>query len=312
MPEFSKINAVFEGGGVKGSGLIGAITVTEELGYTFEHVAGTSAGAIVAALIAAGYTGLELKQIIDKLDYSKFKDPGLLGSIPLIGTKLNLLFRKGLYGGYYFENWLRELLEKKGVTTFADLVLPGHDSDQSCRYKLQVVASDLTRGRILILPNDIGYYGIDPDDLEIVTAVRMSMSIPFFFKPVLVYDKNNVLYHVVDGGILSNYPVWLFDQDQHEKIPTVGYKLVEPEEGKPREISSVFSLLGALFSTMSEAHDARYVEESDFQRTVPIHTLGVQTTQFDISKEQKQALFDSGATAAKKFFSEIPVSSLMR
>ena len=50
-----KIDAVFEGGGVKGIGLVGAVAVTEEKGYQFENLAGTSAGAIVAALIAAGY-----------------------------------------------------------------------------------------------------------------------------------------------------------------------------------------------------------------------------------------------------------------
>ena len=50
-----KADAVFEGGGVKGIGLVGAVAFAEEKGYRWVNLAGTSAGAIVAALLAAGY-----------------------------------------------------------------------------------------------------------------------------------------------------------------------------------------------------------------------------------------------------------------
>ena len=54
-------DAVFEGGGVKGIGLVGAVAVAEEKGYRWMNLAGTSAGAIVDTLIAAGYTAEEMK-----------------------------------------------------------------------------------------------------------------------------------------------------------------------------------------------------------------------------------------------------------
>jgi predicted acylesterase/phospholipase RssA len=69
-----KTDAVFEGGGVKGIGMVGAVAVTEDQGYQFSNVAGTSAGAIVASLVAAGYNAGELKNILDNLDYTHFKD----------------------------------------------------------------------------------------------------------------------------------------------------------------------------------------------------------------------------------------------
>lgn len=50
-----KVDAVFEGGGVKGIGLVGALSVIEKAGYQFENLAGTSAGAIVAGLLAVGF-----------------------------------------------------------------------------------------------------------------------------------------------------------------------------------------------------------------------------------------------------------------
>jgi len=85
MTKKQMINAVFEGGGVKGIGLVGAVSITEELGYRFANVAGTSAGAIISTLIAAGYSANELKTILDELDYNEFKDKGLVDKIPLVG-----------------------------------------------------------------------------------------------------------------------------------------------------------------------------------------------------------------------------------
>jgi len=299
----NKIRAVFEGGGVKGSGLVGAVKITEQQGYTFENVAGTSAGAIIAALIAAGFHASEMKEIMDGLDYARFKDEGIEGKIPVAGPVVSLLLTKGLYEGDYFEKWLRELLSQKNVHTFGDLIADTYWDNPRYRYKLQVIASDLTRGRLLTLPWDILDYGQEPDDLDVARAVRMSMSIPFFYKPVVLKNKTGQINYIVDGGILSNFPVWIFDEDtENLPLPTLGYKLVEPDEGKPHNIRGPVSLLTALFSTMMEAHDARYIEDTNFMRTIPIPTLGVQTTDFTLSQEKKDALYHSGVTAAQGFF----------
>src|SRR4051812_31491765 len=90
------VDAVFEGGGVKGIGLVGAASVVENRGYTWGNLAGTSAGAIVASLFAAGYTCEELKSVVGSLDYNKFKDPTFLDRIPLLGPLLNILIKKGI------------------------------------------------------------------------------------------------------------------------------------------------------------------------------------------------------------------------
>ena len=68
------VDLVFEGGGVKGIALVGAFSVLEEQGYEPKNMAGASAGAITAVLIAAGYTASELRTIIGELDYDRFKD----------------------------------------------------------------------------------------------------------------------------------------------------------------------------------------------------------------------------------------------
>jgi len=296
------INAVFEGGGVKGIGLVGAASVVEEKGYQFGNVAGTSAGAIVAALIAAGYVTARLKEIVESVDYNKFKDPGLLDRIPLLGPALSLGFEKGIYEGDFVENWIRDLLENAPdgpVTTFGDL--PYMDDGVPYGYRLQVIAADLTRGKMLTLPWDIKDYGLDPSDLSVALAVRMSMSIPFFYEPV-IFHGNGADCYIVDGGILSNYPVWLFDNGGNPARPTIGFKLVEPSEDRPNPIHGPITLFAAMFNTMMEAHDKRHIKESDFKRTIPIPTLGVRTTDFDLSRDQSNALYESGRKAALKFF----------
>jgi len=299
-----KADAVFEGGGVKGIGLVGAVAVAEEKGYQWVNVAGTSAGAIVAALLAAGYSAAELKQVMQELDYNKFKDATFGDKIPLVGPMASLIFEKGIYEGKYFENWMRELLRKKKVETFSDLILEEYKDDEQYRFKLRVIAADISRGRLLVLPQDAADFGIRPEDLNVAAAVRMSMSIPFFYEPIQLRNmKTNQVSYIVDGGVLSNFPVWLFDTEG--SVPewaTFGFKLVEREEGSPHRVRGPISLLAALFSTMMEAHDARYIEDENFVRTIPIPTLGIKTTEFDISQERSEALYQSGREAAEKFF----------
>lgn len=302
-----KADAVFEGGGIKGIGLVGALSLAEERGYEWVNVAGTSAGAIVAALVAAGYSVSEMKDILDGLDYTRFKDTSLLDRIPLVGPFLSLVFEKGIYEGDYLKDLLSELLRVKGVETFGDLILDEYREDEHYRFRLRVIASDISRGRLLALPQDISEYGIRPDDLNVALAVRMSMSmsIPFFFEPVKLRDmRRNQESYIVDGGLLSGFPVWLFDTKGPPEWPTFGFRLVNSVEELevPRRIRGPISLLSALFSTMLEAHDARYIKEADFVRTILIPTLDVKATDFDISREKSQALFQSGRQAAEVFF----------
>src|SRR5687768_2196061 len=72
MPE---VYSVFEGGGVRGTALVGAVAAAEEMGVRFRAVAGSSAGAIVGSLIAAGYSAAEMRTLLTEKDFRDFKDP---------------------------------------------------------------------------------------------------------------------------------------------------------------------------------------------------------------------------------------------
>lgn len=135
----------------------------------------------------------------------------------------------------------------------------------------------------------------------------MSMSIPLFFEPVIKSTKHlkNMpeQCYIVDGGMLSNYPVWLFDSDDKDiKWPTIGFRLVGPKDGKPREINNPLDFLMGTLATLLGAHDERHILDRNFKRTIAIKTLGIGTTEFDISLERKNMLFESGIEAAKSFF----------
>ena len=116
------VDLVFEGGGVKGIALVGAYSVLEEQGYEPQNMAGASAGAIVAALIAAGYNAAQLREIIAGLDYDRFKDEAWEDRVPLAGSSLSVLKDLGIYEGNAFMEWMRGLLEARGKRTFGDLV----------------------------------------------------------------------------------------------------------------------------------------------------------------------------------------------
>jgi NTE family protein len=324
-----RLDGVFEGGGVKGIGLVGALSVIEAKGYRFFNVAGTSAGAIVAALVAAGYTAAELKQTLMQMEFNQFLDTDLVGKIPFVGAVADELLAKGLYKGNYFENLMRQLLARKGVRTFGDLVLREYADSAKYRFKLRVVTSDITQGRMVILPQDIVNYGMAPEDLEVALAVRMSMSIPFFFIPVRLGHC-----YFVDGGLLSNFPVEIFDSDGPPEWPTFGFRLVRADEPTPaagaptgatagtradapaidpaangrqtlqvvrHPIQGPLSELMALFFTAMQAHDAYYLQNDKFVRTITIDTLDVTTTDFNLSQQKKAALYQSGVAAAQSF-----------
>ncbi len=122
----------------------------ERSGYTFGNVAGSSAGAIIASLLAAGYTGEEIYEEMKRVNYFKFKEKHLLDYFGIVGKLLSILFHFGIYSADYFEQWLTELLSRKGVYTFGDLKCGSHTGH--CKYKLQVTASDITDEELLVFP----------------------------------------------------------------------------------------------------------------------------------------------------------------
>jgi NTE family protein len=286
-----KADLVLEGGGVKGLGLVGAVLHLMREGYTFPRVAGTSAGSIVAAFLAAGATADELADIMGRLEYPRVPDRA---GLPGIGESLGLVRHSGAHPGNYIHAFVRDELERLGVRTFADLK----------RRTLVVTATDITRGRLLRLPWDYESLGLDPDGQPVADAVRASISIPLFFEPVRLADRT-----LVDGGVLSNFPIAMFDRPK-PRWPTFGIKVIPdaPDAnallfpGLALPQPPPVRLLARVMTTAVLGHDQTYLEQPCVRRrAIQVDTSAVGVVEFGCGEDKRAALVENGERAARQF-----------
>jgi NTE family protein len=306
---------VLEGGGVKGIALAGAVLALAERGYSFPRVAGTSAGAIVASLVAAcqarGKDLGRLKKTMDGLDYAKFRDGSWLTRVGWkVGEGLELLLHDGVHRGNYLREWLGNELADIGVQTFGDLRIdddPETSLPPDKRYRLVVHASDLSRNALVRLPWDYDRYGLAADTQLIVDAVRASMSIPFFFRPVSLKcgDRSDSVT-LVDGGLLSNFPITAFDRTDGRppRWPTWGVKL--SAQLGPIQLSHAvrgpFDIARGILSTLLSGWDRYHLDDEGVTgRTVFVDTGKLSSVDFGLDDATQQWLYTQGRLATMKF-----------
>jgi NTE family protein len=109
----------------------------------------------------------------------------------------------------------------------------------------------------------------------------------------------------VDGGMLMNFPIDAFDRVDAapSRWPTIGIKL-SPEPGLQFADVPVNSAIDEGYrclTTMTSEWDRYHVNEATADRTIFVHNAGIAATQFDLSKQQQEALFRNGAQAATDF-----------
>lgn len=318
-------NLVFEGGGVKGIAYVGAMKVLEKEGIleNIKRVGGTSAGSINAVLFASGFSNQETLNVLSKLDFNDFKDD----SWGVLRDMNRLREEYGWYKGDFFREWIGELLKKKtGSSNITFKALSEHSGKD-----LYVYASNLSTkfGEV--------YSPEHTPRMRVVDAVRRSMSIPLFFRAVRD-DRKDVF---VDGGAINNYPVKLFDREKYledpnlkrtpkyyesenailaEKSPksshyiynkeTLGFRLDsgkeigvfrDGQEPQHIEIDNFLDFTMQLIKTVLAVQDSQHLHDDDWHRTVYINSLGVGTTDFDLSDTQKKDLVASGKKCAEEY-----------
>lgn len=316
---YDRADLVLEGGGVKGIALAGAVSVLMERGFSFPRVAGTSAGSIVGALVASGMSADRMVEVLRTTSFERFQDTAWIDRIPVLGPALSVAFEHGLFEGDYFEALLAEMLPDV-AETFAGLRLPDDPNStlvDDQRFSLVVMAADVSLRRLVRLPWDYReIYRTDPDEESVITAVRASMAIPFFFEPVTKHyfrgegvERTPVQSTLVDGGMLSNFPVAVFDRTDGlpPRWPTFGVKLsTRPDDERmPSRAGSPLSLALAMISTMREFHDGMHIDQPVVRdRTIFVDTFGIKATDFDLSREDTERLYQSGRVSAERFLDE--------
>jgi NTE family protein len=310
-----RADLVLAGGGVKGIAHAGAISALEGRGYRFERVAGTSAGAIVGALVAAGMSAERMRAVLREIDYRRFRDTSPRDRLPLVGPGLSILLEDGIYEGDYLREWLGNELAELGVETFADLRRedPGSALPEEQQYRLVVMAADLTRGELVRLPWSYrDRYGLDPDRQLVVDAVRASMSIPLFYEPVKLRHADGSSSTLVDGGVLTNYPIDSFDRTDGRppRWPTFGITLLPPlPAGNPRLLAGLgllrrgpLRLIESLVTTMMVGRDqAELAKPWVAARTIAVDSEHVNVVDFDIDEAAQEELYSAGLRTAEAF-----------
>jgi NTE family protein len=314
-------NLVFKGGGVKGIAYAGALFQLNQMGILtqIKRVAGTSAGAITATLLALGYTASEIEDIVvNQMDFASFMDKGWLP-----GNVNRFLKGFGWYKGDAFKQWLGERVKAKTgsvLTNFNDL--KAMVDEQSGQFReLYVIATNLNRQYPELFSVE------DNASTTIVDAVRMSMSIPLFFQSVTW--NSNVM---VDGGMAYNYPIDLFDKKQYAEknesmitveqgsspidvnLETLGLwldtkagidNLRNRKPKPPKEIKNIKEYSASLVDYMMEMANMAHLETYDWKRSILIDTLDVKTTDFEKAKQKAPELVASGKQGVIDYFKTV-------
>lgn len=323
---YSFQNLVFEGGGVKGIGYVGALEVLNAKGIlpNITRVGGTSAGAITALLLGLNYSNADIKDILSKLNFRRFLDD----SWGIIRDTDRLITEFGWYKGDFFREWVANLIDAKtgnSNATFQEI------KGQGGFREIYFMGTNLSTrfGEVFSWEHT--------PRMCVADAVRISMSIPLFFAA-----KRSLRGDVyVDGGVLENYPIKLFDREKYvdqafrRQTPyydahniqldqlnrglshytfnkqTLGFRLDSAQEiavfrdqAEPvhNKIDDFFAYSWALIETILESQENRHLHDDDWQRTIYIDTLDVGTTDFDISDQKKMDLIQSGRDGCTKYF----------
>lgn len=303
---------VMEGGGIRGITYAGAIKTLEEKNVLrdVERVAGTSVGALVAGLIAVGYNADELKMVLNELKLQQFND----GKGIFIGGMRRMNKNYGWYRGEAIEEWMGRLIAAKTGNSDLTLLQLHQLAEKDKRYKdLYAVATNLTLQRTEVL-----FYDAYPD-MPVKTAIRASIAIPMYYGAIFIdsagraykrQNKDHSRQILVDGGIVANYPLALFDTGGINPH-TLGLKLERPEQIDyynqthglaPYKITNFKSYVSALYNIMIEQLNKPNSTRGERRRTIYISTGNVNPRVRKISKTEKERLYENGRIAAEKFF----------
>ena len=173
---------------------------------------------------------------------------------------------------------------------------------------MKIVASDITRESIVVFPRDCDEYTVDITKFRISDAVRMSATIPLYFRPrFLTHKETQQKCMIVDGGILSNFPMWLFDKEVEKKArPVIGLQLQSKNEENlsMHAPNHALSLMKRVVQTMQTSHDREYIRKKYARNVVFIPVGKIQATDFHLSEKQIDELFEKGIKSCELFLKQ--------
>jgi NTE family protein len=312
-------NLVFEGAGIRGLAYCGALMELDErkMLTPIQRVAGTSSGAITATLLAVGYTPQEIFEMIGNTNFAKFNDGGGL----FIGGTLRLFRRMGYYKGKKFTRWMESCIAAKVGNANITLTELEALSKQNPVFKTLVITATCMNHQ------KVEYFSFHTyPQMRVVDAVRASMAVPLYFEPLIINDKGepqdvrNYQDHdhiLLDGGFLSNFPIWVFDdstkyETQAEK--TIGFRIdsdyqIQVDRTKSKlplyyTVHSTKDLVGSVYYLMKENLNRFILTPFDWERTVSISDCGIGPKVKRLSKEEKALFIKAGREGLRRYLDD--------
>lgn len=272
--------------------MAGAVSAALDRGFVFDQVVGTSAGALVGSLVAAGYGASDLRAVVESVDWPSLIDRRRLGRLPGVGPHLAMFLGRGLARGRALEETWRELLGRKGVRTFGDL----------SGVVLQVIATDIAHGRGVVLPDSVSELGRDPRNLSVARAVRASASVPYLFEPVGMTGSGES-WVLVDGAFAARFPLQLVTPGR----PTIGFRLAPPNRSHHHRIRGPIGLTAAVISAGMSARETLPVLCRDVSTIIEIE-VEIAPLDFDLDRDTAVHLFTVGYDQAASFLEHLKPS----
>jgi len=318
-------NLVLEGGGVRGLAYAGAFSALEKEGVLqqIDKVAGTSAGAIAGVMISVGYTATEIDSIVQSLPVEAFND----GKGGIVGKYRRVRKKFGLYKGEKFELWVQELIKNKtGNADLSFAQLHQLHLKNSMFKDFYCTATNLTKQQLDVFSNE------HTPDMSVALAVRISGGIPFYFQPIVInnqyqkIDKNDttsIRNYYVDGGMIANFPINIFDSCVNNGNPlladkvwfnpfTLGIKLERPAQIDslknnsssipPYKIKSFKDYIYAFNNLVLETLNRKYHNlENERDRTIYISYGTIHSVVRKMKAVEKTVLYNNGVKATTDF-----------
>tara|TARA_B100001250_G_scaffold414277_1_gene451676 strand:+ start:429 stop:1280 length:852 start_codon:yes stop_codon:yes gene_type:complete len=272
---------IFEGGGIKGLCYVGALKEMEEnnmidLKRHIKYVGGTSAGSIVAALIASNHSTSEMRDILFNTKWEKFKDGFFTFNV------IRLIKKFGFYKGEYLEKFVESALYKKlniKNITFKELF-------QMTNKHLKIIGTNLSSSQIIYMDH------ILTPDMPVAKGVQISSCIPVVFKPVKY--KNNLF---IDGGLLKNLDTRLFSSEPNSN--GIAFDLmddvIQPDKKLSEYLLSIIQMLVAHVNKKEEIPNIACIN---------IDVSFVKPLKFKLEECEKKLLIIQGAQAVQNYILE--------
>jgi predicted acylesterase/phospholipase RssA len=295
---FQNCLGVFQGGGCRASAYVGAYRAAVERGVNFSEVVGTSAGSIIAVLIAAGSTVEQIEKSIDELDFQKLiSEPQPINGIKYSHTLAKVLkkipldfFEKyspiyshlGIKNSIKIKEWidakLKEILNTSQPVKFKDLLIDAH-----------IIVSDLKTKRVEVFNKK------NSANKDVAEAVQYSCNIPIFFQPI------DLRY--VDGGMLSNLGTFVFstrEEKYYNKI--LAFSLESEYDSVDNKIESFLDYGKSLVNTILDGNLDLQLNLQDNIHLINIKTGNIKATDFDkMTQDIVRVLKTNGKNAVDDF-----------